>query len=359
MRLDKAFRSAPPEIHYAIESAFVRGEAKMKKRHKITLALSLAACMAAMVAVALAVGGTTQPPPDTVAAPGETIELMTPDPPTLAPAATSATPEPTAAPTTAPPESEPTTAPPESRLATSEPTPEPQEDSALPVYYTPQGQYYHGNEDCSGMHTASAHTLAEAKAAGKRRCPVCQPLGEPEHIDLFREALGLEIADVWPGYAYHHLGKSFGGDDAWALARIEDGFSSYIAPVVFGDSGEGALQMNVSLNEGDAFETLRVRAGYHVSSMLGADLDALARAAGHEFPGLKAGHCYALNLVFDADGQMTEFVEEWLCGADTTITAIWSRIDGGFQLDSIYSNPPGGDGLIWNVPGGRVTVTGE
>ena len=41
------------------------------------------------------------------------------------------------------------------------------------VYYTEAGMYYHGNETCSGMRNAVAHTLIEAEQSGKLSCPVC------------------------------------------------------------------------------------------------------------------------------------------------------------------------------------------
>ena len=41
------------------------------------------------------------------------------------------------------------------------------------VYYTPGGMYYHLREDCSGMQTAAAHSIATANADGKKPCPTC------------------------------------------------------------------------------------------------------------------------------------------------------------------------------------------
>ena len=66
-------------------------------------------------------------------------------------------------------------------------------EDAQTVYYTQGGKYYHGFDSCYGMHFAEMHTLSDARKAGKERCPKCLPGGEPEHMDLFRSALGLEI----------------------------------------------------------------------------------------------------------------------------------------------------------------------
>lgn len=543
MRLDKAFRNTPPEVHYAIERAFQRGEAEMKKRHKIALALSMAACMAAMVAAALAVnimprrgshavplsetgkgitagdaivyftesgkyyhdtedcsgmtgaregtereawsldkrpcpvclGGKTvggaaeesdaeapetavyynkngvyyhtqehcsgmwnakrhtvaeaeadgkQPCPvcvegadvfgfvfpDSGATPEE-FEHMTPDP-TALPAeveqveGAEVTPEPT--PTPGPLKEEAADEPvyyttdgtyyhaiedcsdmigasahtlAEAEAAGKRPCPacvfrdgptltpapgEPASADALPVYYTAGGNYYHGAEDCSGMAGASPHTLAEAEAAGKRRCPVCQPLGEAPYVDLFRKAFGMEIGEVWPGFSYYYLvdmrGFEYEGERFWVIGRLEGDDDSWAYGAGFTVSGDGEVRL--SLSNGISLwilEHIREEAPTPVSAILGADLDALARANGREFPGLKEMPYAILSVTFDASGNM-KTVSLLLSDASDPgeekvgYTAEWSAIDGGFQLDRIVDES---DSVPdWDVPAGLVTVTG-
>lgn len=81
-------------------------------------------------------------------------------------------------------------------------TPEPESVEAY-VYYTAEGVYYHGDEQCSDMLNAQRHTFAEAEAAGKQRCPDCQP-GEPDHYDLFLAAFGQGLEALYPGYVYSY-----------------------------------------------------------------------------------------------------------------------------------------------------------
>lgn len=121
LRLDRAFAETPPEIHDAIERAFERGKEDMKKRTKVTLALGTAACLAFLLAAALAVGGLNTSHTDTVAAPG-----------------LNAVPE-----------------------------------ESAEVYFTEQGRYYHSRIDCSGMRNARPGTEEEAWSLNKRPCPVC------------------------------------------------------------------------------------------------------------------------------------------------------------------------------------------
>lgn len=45
--------------------------------------------------------------------------------------------------------------------------------SAMLVYCTLDGTYYHVKSDCSGMKNASRVTYAEARVTGKKRCPKC------------------------------------------------------------------------------------------------------------------------------------------------------------------------------------------
>ncbi len=61
----------------------------------------------------------------------------------------------------------------------SEPTPEPitlpkiKDVAKAPVYYTPNGTYYHLTSNCSNMVNANKRTLEDAKKAGKQVCDVC------------------------------------------------------------------------------------------------------------------------------------------------------------------------------------------
>ena len=123
LRLDRAFAETPPEIHDAIERGFERGRRDMKKRYKATLALGTAACLAILLAVAVAAGGVRRTHTDTVAAPGLSADVAP-------------------------------------------------EESAE-VYFTEQGRYYHSQINCSGMRNARAGTEAEAWSLNKRPCPVC------------------------------------------------------------------------------------------------------------------------------------------------------------------------------------------
>ena len=92
----------------------------------------------------------------------------------------------------------------------------------VPVYYTPKGIYFHGNDQCSGMANAEAHSLAEAEAAGKQRCPVCQPV-EPDHYDLFKQAFGQGLEALVPGSCYGYCGEEthFFGGDSWFVTDGE------------------------------------------------------------------------------------------------------------------------------------------
>lgn len=100
--------------------------------------------------------------------------------------------------------------------------PESDEPCEAPVYYTAGGVYYHGNDQCSGMLNAQEHTLAEAEADGKLRCPTCQPV-EPDHYDLFKQAFGQGLEALMPGYAYSHIGDEtdFFGEDCWFVTDGE------------------------------------------------------------------------------------------------------------------------------------------
>ncbi len=253
----------------------------MKQRHKVLTSVSIAAVLVVLcVALALATERLTAPKPDTVAtgisATSASHHPAQGDAPTPMP-----TPEPTPMPTPTPtPEPMPTVfdeqmlvyTQPHSEYYHSVPdcsgmsgavawtlesaisvgkqpcpvclggepveapeptdTPVPAAMSAeLPVYYTPQGNYYHGDSQCSGMHNAGAHTLNKALADGKERCPVCQP-GEPDDIGLFVETFGCDLEELYPGTCYAYtLWDAQTGVCEWTLYCLKDGGKTYGNPV--------------------------------------------------------------------------------------------------------------------------------
>ena len=292
LRLDRALTEAPSELHDSIEEAFERGEKAMKKRHKIMTALSVAAACAALFAgLALAAGQLTRPRPDNIVAArspegeGTDFAAITPEPTPL-PALTATpeiTPEPTPLPAlTATPEPEITLVytrpnsnyyhadpncsgmedavawtlesaisvgkqPCPMCLADEEEAPLPADSMAeayeAPIYYTEQGAYYHGDAQCSGMQNAGVHTLAEAEAAGKARCPACQP-GEPDHYDLFTAAFGQALEDLIPGYAYACYSNTKGsfGDKSWWVTNGEsDRIACDVGSFLLADGGDSRV----------------------------------------------------------------------------------------------------------------------
>ncbi len=286
-RLERAFTEAPSYLSTEIERTFKRGEAEMKRRHKLYTALTaVAACAILMTGLAFATGRMTKPKPDRVVteqgghgapeADENILPEITPEPtptPEVTPIPTATpevTPEPTPTPEVTPEPTLMSTMEPEVNLvytqpkgnyyhsdpncagmvgavpwteesavsvgkqpcpvcilgtATLEEAPEeadPAETFEVPVYYTPKGIYFHGNDQCSGMLNAEAHSLAEAEAAGKQRCPVCQPV-EPDHYDLFKQAFGQGLEALMAGYAYSHIGDEtdFFGEDCWFVTDGE------------------------------------------------------------------------------------------------------------------------------------------
>ena len=199
-RLERAFTAEPPRLDEAVERAFRRGaETAARRRRRRQALIAAAACAVILVALALAMGHMTRPRPDLVASPhGPTDapykrEAGKPARHTPAPDVPTCTPAPTPAPVV----------------------------PAAPVYFTEGGVYYHGLADCIGMRNARAHTLSEAEAAGKERCPYCQP-GEPDHYDLFKAAFGQDLEALTPGWAYSYYSKGTGflDDCTW---NVTDG----------------------------------------------------------------------------------------------------------------------------------------
>ncbi len=236
-RLSRAFTEAPPELRDCVELAFLKGEQAMKKRHKLTIALTTAAACAAIFAtLALATVQLTQPREDLVVASQGGRAQPTPAPMTECDMQLARpTPEDTPMPTPLPVESAPviryatangvyyhltqdcsgmTEAIPwteEAALAMGKqpcpvclPNVEPE---GVTVYYSDVDAYYHGHDLCSGRLHDGAHTLAEARRDGRTRCPVCQPL-RPDHYELFLAAFGQGLEALYPGYGYAFSGDS-------------------------------------------------------------------------------------------------------------------------------------------------------
>ena len=95
--------------------------------------------------------------------------------------------------------------------------------SEVIVYYTQAGKYFHRDPDCGSMHNADPHTLAEAKAAGKKSCPFnnCNPEDGPCVITL--DALTMEAPVYVSADGYWHINfdcESIEG--SWTLMEIED-----------------------------------------------------------------------------------------------------------------------------------------
>ncbi|MBR0464296.1 MAG: hypothetical protein IJJ23_07915 [Clostridia bacterium] len=95
--------------------------------------------------------------------------------------------------------------------------------SEFTVYYTQKGKYFHRDPDCGSMHNADAHTLAEAKAAGKKSCPFnnCNPEEGRKVITL--DALKMEAPVYVSQDGYWHINfdcESIAGD--WTLMEIVD-----------------------------------------------------------------------------------------------------------------------------------------
>ena len=173
-RLERAFTEAPSYLSTEIERTFKRGEAEMKRRHKLVVALTaVAACAILMAGLAFATGQLTKPKPDRVAtgqgghgapeADENTLPEITPEP-TPTP---EVTPIPTATPEVTP---EPTPTP----EVTPEPTPMSTPETEVNLVYTqPKGNYYHSDPNCAGMVGAVPWTEESAISVGKQPCPVC------------------------------------------------------------------------------------------------------------------------------------------------------------------------------------------
>lgn len=301
-KLNRAFGNTPPEIGYAIEAAFARGEIKMKRRHKWKLALTAAACLAAFLAAAFAVSDPARTTPDNIV--------------------------------TAPVS----------------------EDAVERVFYTEQGSYYHGYDNCQGMAGAAEHTLAEAVDAGKRRCPVCQPGEAPEHYDLFQAALGMAFDDLYPGYTYRYTNGTY-----WVLGRPSGDETTERS--VYCEASEHGAVLTIDLSPEGTWERLLNLAINPVAAMCGADYAAIAEANGQDFPGLDAARGEELTLTYDEAGDLTALL--LVLDSDATIyNCFWEKNGNGFDLRRVEvygldDSADAPDGHVrWELPEGRFTVEG-
>lgn len=405
LRLGRAFTEAPSELHDSIEEAFERGAKEMKRRHKWMTALSVAAACAAIFAgLALAAGQLTRPRPDMVmtergratAEPTEEelTDLMTEITPEPTPM-----PEFTAKPT---PETRPETTPmptpvPEVKLVYTQPqsnyyhsvpdcsgmvgaiewteasaisvgkqpcpvcitgkveikvpnTPMPESEAPFeaPVYYTAGGVYYHGDEQCSGMLNAEKHTLDEAEADGKLRCPVCQP-GEPDHYDLFKKAFGQGLEALVPGWGYSYCGDDtdFFGENCWfvtdgeATIRVchvgsylkadggRDSIYSYV-----GTHLEDVFCVNIYTDELDKLCTLwpflsETEAGALALSEKDEAVEHMIEKLGYDGPlNLEEGNVW---VAIGSNGVIRELEVYYVDDdSDITVTLAWTLIDGEY-----------------------------
>ena len=139
---DRAFPDTPECIHSAIEMGIRKGEKKMKIQEKIISMVSAAAVLLLAIAVAALAGGAFNPTPapDLLAQPrANDVRLYTPVPPTAAPM----------------------------------PTPPPMLTEEAGYWCTEKGNYYHTDENCSGMQGAIYATLSYVLQQEKDPCPIC------------------------------------------------------------------------------------------------------------------------------------------------------------------------------------------
>ncbi len=237
---------------------------------------------------------------------------------------------------------------------TSRNTPVPEEYGALPVYYTSQGNYYHGDAQCSGMHNAGAHTLAEAVDVGKARCPVCQP-GEPDEIHMFRKAFGCELEELYPGTRYAYtLRDAQTGVCEWMLCYPGDSGATYGSPVTMEDwtirdgsdlssyVGETVSRMSVWTNADNALTVWRC-APEPLHGMLEA-AEAALRDRPEMMVEIKSTPLEWLTrtvVTFDAAGEDLLAATLWFEGQAATTTFRWVRDeDGAYRM----SLPEAGEG---------------
>ncbi|MDD7413397.1 MAG: hypothetical protein PUK86_09335 [bacterium] len=107
------------------------------------------------------------------------------------------TPPPEQAETAPPTQQALTQAPTRTPLPTATPTPAPRVFAAeSKVYYTTTGVNYHSSPRCGTMTQGREHTVAEALAAGKNRCPFCGPVPE-SYADENAWLVWLDERNCW------------------------------------------------------------------------------------------------------------------------------------------------------------------
>ncbi len=395
LRLSRAFTEAPSQLDDAVEAAFRRGEQAMKKRHKLTIALTAAAACALILAgLALAAGRLTAPRPDpVVAAQNEkavatakpTADIMTEITPMPTP---EITPEPTTVPTPVPdvnlvytqPSSNYYHAEPncsgmvgavawteESAIsmgkqpcpvcitgdATMEEAPEEvasAEAVEAPMYYTEAGMYYHGNAHCSGMQNAQPHSIELALASGKQRCPVCQPV-EPDHYDLFLEAFGQGMEALVPGCVYGYCGHDtdFFGDDGWFVTDGETySMACHVSSFLRADGVEQSIYSDLDTPLEDvlciSFDAMNLdnlwpflsetEAGGIALAEKDEAVERLIEESGIDKPlNLEEGNVW---VAIGSDGVIKELEVYYVdcSGSEATVTLAWTLTDGEYVLSS-------------------------
>ena len=150
--LDRAFSEPPEALSEAVEQAFMRGEAAMKRRHKFVVTLTAAAAVAVICA---AMGFAANRLVRTVL--DETVQVVASDSKFNAA------------------KQEKTTKPTSTHVPQAEAAAAANYDTkGNPIYYaTTQGNYFHTDEHCSGMQGALPTMADAAMSAGKAPCPVC------------------------------------------------------------------------------------------------------------------------------------------------------------------------------------------
>jgi len=228
----------------------------------------------------------------------------------------------------------------------AEAEPVPEEYRALPVYYTAQGNYYHGDAQCGGMHNAGAHTLAEAVDVGKARCPVCQP-GEPDEIQMLREVFGCGLEELYPDARYACTQRDAQTSvREWMLCYPGDSGASYGTPVTMedwtiregssipGHVGQTVLRMSVWTNADNALTVWRC-APEPLHGML-EDAEAALRDRPEMLAGIKSTPLEWLTrtfVTFDGAGEDLLAVTLWFEGQAASTTFRWVRDeDGAYRM---------------------------
>ena len=196
--LDRAFTEAPPELSYAVEDAFRRGEQAMKRRYKMITTLAVAAGFAVAFA-GMGLAGTRlaveKPDRVAVALPADGAGLEERMRPSEAPA-----------------------------LST---TSLPAQDANAVYYATMYGQYFHTDEHCGGMQAALPVMADAALLMGKQPCPVCCPSG-------------VETQFCWAtdqGQYYHHDRDCMGMWNAtYCTVSLARARGQQPCPVCWGDT---------------------------------------------------------------------------------------------------------------------------